>query len=327
MKKIVYSAVPGFPRSSMDEEFLSHRGFSEWWYCTGCLQSPEGSMFAFQFTLAQVNVYGVKLHILMNSLTDLQTGKHRFRQVPVLFGRNIVATADTVALDGKASMSFQASPAGSKGRMKLHVDGDGYALDAEMEALKPPVWHCEDGVLQMGIPGDPKERTYYSSYTNLVTKARLVLEGREYGLEGKSWFDRQGGTYTVTDPRTGWEWFSLRFFDDHEVMLFAFPQDGHYDGTRIEKDGSFRRLNRYKLVATGVTETRGYKFSKGWTLEMDGEEYVITPKTDGMFNAFFFEQLAEVKDKAGRLLGYSFVELLPGVRNARQHNLDAFKRH
>lgn len=44
-----------------------------------------------------------------------------------------------------------------------------------------------------------------------------------------------------------------------------------------------------------------------------------------MFNVFFFELLAEIKDEEGSLVGYGFVELLPGVRN-KNNNWNAFKR-
>ena len=97
----------------------------------------------------------------------------------------------------------------------------------------------------MGLD-DPKERTYYWSYTNLVTTGQLTLEGKTYQVSGKSWFDKQGGTYTLTKRWTNWEWFSLRFFDNEEIMLFSFPQDDYQDGTYIEKSGKYRRLNDYR---------------------------------------------------------------------------------
>jgi hypothetical protein len=46
---------------------------------------------------------------------------------------------------------------------------------------------------------------------------------------------------------------------------------------------------------------------------------------EGMFNVFFFELLADIRDDTGVLVGYCFVELLPGVRN-KNRSLDAFRR-
>jgi predicted secreted hydrolase len=177
----------------------------------------------------------------------------------------------------------------------------------------------------MGIPGD-KEKTYYYSFTNLKAVASLALNGETFSsLHGKAWFDRQGGTYTITDPRTCWEWLSLRFFDNTEAMIFAFPQDNYYDGTFIAQDGTWERMNSYKLEAKDVITYEGKKFSNGWSLQMKGKTYSIEPKASGMFNVFFFELLADIKDENGKAVGCCFVELLPGVRN-KLNNLDAFKK-
>ena len=326
MGNIVYAKGTGIPHGSFDEEFLTHKKCSEWWYCTGYLQDSSGGMFGYQFTLAKVRILGIKLHMLICSVTDFQTQKHYNTQTPVFFGKGVTTTADTLSLAEKATMTFAPNAHSSKGHIKLHMESDEFCLDTEMEAIKPPVWHCDNGVLQMGILNDPKERTYYYSFTNLATKGKLIFKGQEHdNLIGKTWFDRQGGTYSLTDPRCNWEWFSLRFFDGTETMLFAFPQDDYYDGTYIQADGQYHRLKDYKLKATDVITFEGKKFSNGWNLEMDGRQYTITPKADGMFNVFFFELLAEITDETGNLVGYGFAELLPGVRN-KNSSLDAFRR-
>ena len=327
MGKIVCTEGTGIPHRSFEEEFLSHKKCSEWWYCTGYLEKSagEGILFSYQFTLARVKILGVRFTMLICSLTDFQTGKHYNIQVPIFFGKGVTATAELLSVDGKAWITFAPNQHASKGSMHLWISGGQFTLDVEMEAVKPPVWHCDDGVLQMGIPGE-KERTYYYSFTNLAAKGTVTVNGETSGgLTGKTWFDRQGGTYTLTDARTCWEWFSLRFFDDTEIMVFAFPQDDYYDGTCIEADGTYRRLNDYTLEATDVITFEGRKFSNGWKLEIDGKRYAITPKMDGMFNVFFFELMADIKDEDGNLLGYCVVELLPGVRN-KTNSFDAFKK-
>lgn len=168
-----------------------------------------------------------------------------------------------------------------------------FSLCTKMDAVKPPVCHCDDGVLQMGIQNNPKQRTYYYSFTNLATTGKLVLKGKEYNdLIGKTRFDRQGGPYSLTKRECNWEWFSLRFFDGNEAMLFAFPHMNYYDGTFIKKDGTYHRLNNYSLEATKVVEYRNMKFSSEWKLTMNGKNYTLIPKVDGMFNVFFFELLA-----------------------------------
>lgn len=296
---------------SMEDEFLCHKNGSEWWYCTGFINDKAGKLFSFQFTLARVRIYRLQFHILMTALTDFETKRHYYAQQPIFFGKNVTITSGKIGLNGTAEMNF------SNMELELNMGGDDYSLSLDMKMVKPPVWHCDDGVLKMGID-DPKETTYYWSYTNLATSGKLTLGRNEFDVSGKAWFDKQGGTYTLTNRWTNWEWFSLRFFDGEEIMLFSFPQDNYRDGTYIEKSGKFRRLNDYEITPLGFTEAGGKKFSCSWKVEIEGvkgEKYTIIPKMDGQLNLFYFELLADVKDKSGNNVGYCVVELLPGVYN------------
>lgn len=315
MKNIQYTTSRGVPHQSMADEFLCHKNGSEWWYCTGFFNDESGKLFSFQFTLARVRVYKMQLHILMTALTDFETKKHYYAQYPIFFGRNVTITSEKVGLNGAAEMRFLDKELG------LRMKDKEYSLSLKFDVVKPPVWHCEDGVLKMGVD-DPKETTYYWSYTNLALSGKLILGGKEYKVSGKAWFDKQGGTYTLTSRWTNWEWFSMRFFDGEEVMLFSFPQDDYRDGTYIEKSGIYRRLNAYVISPLGFTEAGGKKFSCGWKVEMKDikeEQYTIIPKMDGQLNLFYLELLADIKDKDGKNVGYCVVELLPGVYNEKMN--------
>lgn len=321
MNNIQYTTSPGIPHRSMDEEFLCHKNGSEWWYATGILNDEAEKLYTFQFTLARVRLRGIQIHILMTALTDLQTKKHYYAQKPIFSRKNLTLTSEKVALDRVAEMTFSA------GELGLHQNDKDYSLSLKLEVVKPRVWHCEDGILKMGID-DPKEKTYYWSYTNLAVSGKLILENAEHKVSGKAWFDKQGGTYTLTNRLTNWEWFSMRFFDGEEIMLFAFPQDNYFDGTYIEKNGGYRQLNNYQITPLGFTEAAGNKFSFGWKVEMKGtkdEAYTIVPKIDGQLNLFYYELLADVKDKDGNNVGYCMMENLPGVYN-KISMMGAFKR-
>lgn len=326
MGKIIMTEGTGIPHRTFEDEFLTHRPCSEWWYCTGYLQDAQGRLFGYQFTLAKVKICGIRFHILITSVTDFETKKHYNTQTPIFFHRDITTTGQTLACGSKTVLTLAPNEFSSMGRMTLHMESSDFCLDVEMQATKGAVWQCADGVVQMGIPDDEKERTYYYSFTNLATTGTLMLNGQAHEhLSGKTWFDRQGGPYSLTDPRCNWEWFSLRFFDESEAMLFAFPQSNSYDGTFIATDGTYRRMADYQLAATKVITYQGMKFSSGWDLTMNGKKYTLTPKAEGMFNVFFFELLADIVDEDGQSVGYCFVELLPGVRN-KNSVLDAFKK-
>lgn len=319
MKNIQFTTSPGVPRSSMEEEFLCHKHGPEWWYATGYLNDDAGKLYTYQFTLAKIKIFGVKFHILMTALTDFETGEHHYSQQAIFFNQNVIITQDRVGVAGTAEMTF------SKESLGLHIQGKDYQLALELAVVKPAVWHCDQGVLKMGIDD---EFTYYWSYTNLAVSGKLVLKDKELQVVGKGWFDRQGGPYNPLDDRTSWEWFSLRFFDNEEVMLFSFPQDAYQDGTYIQQSGKSERLTDYKITPLEWTKAGGYKFSFGWLVEMKGikdEHYTITPKIDGQLNLFYFELLADIRDQNGKDVGYCVVELLPGVYN-KSNPLKAFSR-
>lgn len=329
MKNIQFTTSPGIPRTTMDEEFLAHKKGSEWWYNTGYLNDESGRMFGFQFTLARVKVLGIRFYMLLTSITDFETGKHYYGQKTSFLGNSLTLTADKVAFGDVAELVFSENQVANKGHIELKMNDKNYSLAVHMDAVKSPVWHCEDGMLKMGLINEPKQRTYYYSYTNLASTGKLKLGDKEFNLAGKSWFDKQGGTYTITNRWVNWEWFSLRFFDNEEIMLFSFPQDNYRDGTFIDKSGKYRRLNNFIIEPLGFINAGGYKFSNGWKITIPGikdEEYTVTPKINGQFNVFFFELLAEIKNKKGELVGYSVTELLPGVYNEKIKSSNAFKK-
>jgi predicted secreted hydrolase len=311
MTNIQYTTSPGVPPQSMEDEFLSHKNGSEWWYCTGYLHDESGRLFSFQFTLSKVIVYGIRLHILMTALSDFETGKHYYSQQAFFFGRKVNITPSLIGVEGQAVLRFD------NGKLELSIRAKDHSLSLDMNAVKPPVWHCDNGVLRMGLD-DPKQTTYYWSYTNLRATGKLVLGNKKSKVSGKAWFDRQGGTYNIINRWTHWEWFSIRFFDDEEVMLFSFPQSNYQDGTYIDKEGNYERLKDYSIKPQGFTEAGGHKFSLGWEVEIEGvkdEKYTIVPKMDGQVNLTYYELLADVRDKEGNTVGYCVVELLPGVYN------------
>ena len=256
-------------------------------------------------------VYNIRLHILVTALSDVETGKHYYSQQAFFFGRNVNITPSLIGVEGKAEMRFD------DWKLGLSITANDYSLSLDMNAAKPPVWHCDKGVLRMALD-DPKQRTYYWSYTNLRAAGTLVLGDEELEVSGKAWFDRQGGTYNIVNRWTHWEWFSMRFFDDEEVMLFSFPQSDYQDGTFIDREGNPERLTDYSIKPLGFTEAGGHKFSLGWEVEIKGvkdEKYTLVPKMDGQMNLTYFELLADIKDMKGNVVGYCVVELLPGVYN------------
>lgn len=320
MGNIVSTRGIGIPHGSFEDEFLTHKSCSEWWYVTGYLEDEDSNRFSFQYTLAQIRIFGIKFHMLLTALTDIHANRHSYAQYQDFFGKQITTNSTETTFQNRAGIRYSSNAKCSFGVMDLLINESDYTLQLNLQAQKSPVWNCEDGKLQMGILDDPNQVTYYYSITNLLVKGVLTLDRKQHAVHGKAWFDRQGGPCKLTNPLTNWEWFSFRFFDDEEIMLFSFPRTGYTDGTYIPGDGCTRRLNEYRIEPLGfLTEPKtSFRFSDGWRVTMPGikqEEYLVQPVSNGQLNLFFYELLADVINPQGERVGFCVVELLPGARN------------
>ncbi|MBR0404540.1 MAG: hypothetical protein IJI68_04980 [Eggerthellaceae bacterium] len=314
---IQFTKSKGIPHGTFEDEWLAHKRQSEWWYATGYGTGDDGKLYSFQYTLIKAMVGGLlPYYQLQAAVTNCTDEDHRI----VFAGadKNTITVSPT-----KAQVGNEACLEKTGNGMLLTMNENEFSLDVEMKPAKDPVWHCEDGKLRMRVD-KPKELTWYYSWTNVPCKGTITIDGKEVAIEGKAWVDKQGGPYSMLKTYTHWEWFSLRFFDGEEAMLFSFPnEEGLYDtayvdGTYIRADGSYERLNNYTLVPLEFTVQDGIKFACKWKLSAPGfkdERYIITPAIDGQLNLVYYELLAKVETESGEHVGYSFVELLSGARN------------
>ena len=296
------------------EEWGLHKKSSEWWYATGVLNDEEGKLYSYQFTLLRIRAAFLSPYILMLALTDFETGRHRYRQKITLSTKGIEILPERLRFGADVLLEKHASG------MRLRVSEPDFSLALDLNYGKGAVWHCDNGALQMGVD-KPNQTTLYYSYPNMPTHGEITLDGKTLRVLGKTWFDKQGGPYALLKPETHWEWFSLRFFDDEEMMLFSFPQDNYRDGTYIRKDGSYERLQAYEIEATSFITIEGNStYANAWKLRVPNrkqEQYEIRPLIDGQMNLGYYELLAGIYNEAGELAGHCFVELLPGARNKK----------
>ena len=305
-----------------DDEWPLHKKVSGWWYITGYFSDVDEPkrLYTYQFTVIKARVYGLSPWLLQLAITDLQNDRHYFRQQVKLFAKDIFVDRTTVNYGSLARVVRQ------KEEILLTIHNDLFDCELNLNKGKGATWHGDDGVLVMGNSEKKDERTVYYSYTNMPTSGKVTLhtpegENRSMLVSGKSWFDRQWGPYHLVDPMTHWEWFSLRFFDDEEVMLFSFPQWPYYDGTYVSKDKKRKLVRDYSYTPKEIVEVNGIKFSEGWDLFMPGikeEHYELRPLSNGQLNLAYFELIAEILNNRGERVGYCVVELLPGARDPQK---------
>jgi len=297
-----------------NQEWLPHKKVSGWWYITGYFNNikDDHEVYSYQYTVLRARVKGITFIVLQLAITNFQTGEHLYSQrfkmrEKKLYQGNTIKFSENVILTR------------NENDMELSVNVKKFSLKIKLQKGKGAFWHGDNGVLVMGDQEDTMQRTCYYSYTNMPTTGELKFKGNpKIEINGKSWFDRQWGPYNIMSPITHWEWFSLRFFDDEEVMIFDFPQNKNGEGTYIDKDGKSTRIKEYKSVEKELFEINKVTFSKGWKLTLPGikeENYEIVPIMDGQMNLAYFELLADIINDKGKKVGYCFVELLPLVRN------------
>jgi predicted secreted hydrolase len=303
-----------------DAEWPSHKKVSGWWYITGYLTDLENieNFYSYQFTVFNVRLFRFNFYVLHMVFTDFQTRKHIFKQrISIRKGKNVYVNQDSVVYSPFAFLKRE------RDQLKLSIKNNEFELQLDLKKGKGAIWHANNGVLVMGLPDDPQQRTVYYSYPNMPTNGKVILldnskEVTILNVSGKSWFDRQWGSFRLLDTSSHWEWFSLRFFDDEEIMLFAFPQHPFYDGTFIDKQGNSQLIRDYKYTPKEFIEVDNFTFSKGWDLILPGikeEQYEIRPIMEGQFNLAYFELIAEIINPEKERVGYCFVELIPGARN------------
>ncbi|MFW9784601.1 MAG: lipocalin-like domain-containing protein [Candidatus Heimdallarchaeota archaeon] len=303
-----------------DAEWPSHTKVTDWWFITGYLtekDNPE-NLFSYQYTLLKPRVYGLTFYVLQMAFTDFQTKNHLFKQMVTLRkGKKLYVNQNNVNYLPFSILKKK------KEHMELSMITDDFSLQLGLQKNKGAFWHADNGVLVMGLPHDTQQRTVYYTYPNMPTSGEVTLnttanEKKILKVTGKSWCDHQWGPFRLLDPASHWEWFSLRFFDDEEIMLFAFPQHPYYDGTYINHLGERQLIRNYRYTPKEYIEIDNFTFSKGWELEIPNikeERYEIRPLIDGQLNLAYFELMAEILNPKNERVGYCFAELLPGVRN------------
>lgn len=212
MKQIKYNVNK---LENFDTEWLLHKKCSEWWYSTSILRDKQNNLYSCQYTFLRMRLLPfLKPYILMSAVADFQAKKHYYTQEFTLSKKSIEIDKDKVVCNNANIFK-------NKNNMIIESIGDKFSYKLNLKYGKGPYWHCNKGKLYMGIE-DEKQTTFYYSYTNMPTTGIINLNGKEIEVKGSTWFDKQGGTFDFMNIHTHWEWFSLRFYDNEEIMLFTF---------------------------------------------------------------------------------------------------------
>ena len=297
-------ALPGW-KYEFPRDHHAHPDFkTEWWYFTGNVETEDGQEFGFQLTFFRQGVRRDDAAVTRFAVGDIKLA--HFAVSEVSHGRFRYGQKVSRGSFGEAGFSDGARVAWiDDWELRLREDGafllrareGGAALDLTLVARKAPVFHGEDGVSQKS-EGAGRASHYYS-LTRLEAEGALTLDGRAMAVKGWSWFDQEWATNQLTEKQTGWDWLSLQFEDNTELMLFQIRlKDGGRDsfshGTWIDAEGNATPVKNedFELVPgrTWRSKATGGAYPTEWSVRipkldlqiavraaMDDQELVLEP--------------------------------------------------
>lgn len=285
----------------LPREHYPHAGAGiEWWYFTGLARAPGGPRYAYFFTLFES---GTGFLALAN-VVDLESGRTVGHTEQAGFGR---APADRLDLRVAGAHLRYAG-----GAWRFGVDSPRFALDLRARPLKPYVEHGEGGTIEQSSGGPSR---YYSA-TRMAAAGTMRLGRKTLRLAGDGWLDRQWGDFRDSRLAFTYDWFSCRFADRTELMLYRFRDRAgrvlrrYATGTYVRADGSRQLVRRF--TATPLGRVFAGRYPLDWRLEVPAlrlrfEARAIVPDqlVRNRSAPTFWEGAAVVRGPKG---GYCFVE-------------------
>ncbi len=247
----------------------AHDAPIEWWYYTGHLQTETGEEVGLEltffkaFTPPQLRAFGVypisgtvdRGHVAHFAISEKDTETFTMGERTDFWAYTGEASKDALNVR-VANWSVERAEDGVSHHIRASEDG--YKIDLILTPEKPAALHGDPpGIQSMG----PGGTSYYVSYTRMKVSGTLSRNCGFLGfgcetaqVTGQAWSDHQWGDFDVSSY-AGWDWFSVQFEDNTELMLYFIRAA---DGTYLTQAGSF------------VTEA-------GRTLELTEDDIILTP--------------------------------------------------
>jgi len=258
------------PRVSLPRDHSGHPSAGiEWWYVTADGTGSDGRRYSVFFTLFKRGAFVLPT----SQVVDLGSGK-------VVGHTEIVARAavGTAELDlSLPTARLRYTPASNTWRFA--ASRPGYALDLLATPTKPYALHGGGtGVIRQSVAGPS---SYYSA-TRMAARGRITRGAAVVRFTGEAWLDHQWGSFQ-DDPRAfAWDWFSCRFDDRTELMLYRFrtragaPLPAVSTGTFVRRDGRTRPIPEFGVEAgERALVAAGRRWPLDWRLDVPSEKLTL----------------------------------------------------
>jgi predicted secreted hydrolase len=276
------TALPGYHYEFPRDHFNHPDYQTEWWYTTGNLTTADGHHFGFELTFFRQGVdrdprkketWDIQdLYLAHLALSDLDEGKFYHAERTNRAGPGLAGIDEQQKRiwNGNWEIRWEGD------EEILRVTDDMFSLSFSLHSEKPPVIHGVNGVSQK-VVGEGRA-SHYTSFTRLLTTGTIEMAGISIEVRGTSWMDHEFFTNSMDAEQVGWDWLSLQFEDNTELMLYEFRRkDGSADpyssGTYVDAQGKPVHLTAadFRLVPTGETwrsNVTSAKYPVAWNVEI-----------------------------------------------------------
>lgn len=268
-------AEPGY-HYEFPRDYFSHPEYqTEWWYYTGNLKAADGRRFGFELTFFRQAVardadsspwHIHDLYMAHFALSDVNDQRFYHDERINRAGPGIAGVDGQTGLiwNGNWQVRIEAP------KQALHAIDERFAIHLELASAKPPVIHGQDGISRKAAGAG--HASHYVSLTRLIASGNIDVDGATLPVEGTAWMDHEFFSESMDASESGWDWLSLQFNDNSEIMLYRLRhRDGKVDpyssGTYIDAQGNstFLSLNDFRMTPTSDT----------WTSRQTGGVYPI----------------------------------------------------
>lgn len=319
---------------NVPEDEAAHPAPIEWWYYTGHFADEAGKDYGFELTffkgyappssklLGFIPAFWLieKGYVAHFAITDLSEQNFDMAERADYWGYDAYAASDRfdVALgDWYARETF-------KGTYEIYAEVGGKRLRLELTPTKPVSLHGDPpGIQSMG----PGGISYYLSYTRMQAEGTLetctAFRCSEQKVRGQAWHDHQWGDFTLSGY-AGWDWFSLQFNNETELMLYFIRQpSGEYGaagGSFVTTAGETLELSEGDIIIeptgrTYTSEDTGAIYPLAWRVQVP--KYRIDTEVSALMDAQEMNTRASTGivywegavEAVGRPSGLGYVEL------------------
>jgi predicted secreted hydrolase len=279
-------ALPG-RKLSLPADHYSHPDFkTEWWYYTGHLETESGKRYGYQVTFFRFGVRDrqkemkeqplfSELYMAHFALSDINAKKFTFRErINRGYGEKAGAATDRYLVwneDWKVE--------GGEKNHRIVVSDRGTTLKLSLRSLKPAALHGDNGHSQKA-QGEGRA-SYYYSLTRMQTEGELTINGEKENVRGVTWMDHEFGSNQLGEDQVGWDWFSIHFDNDTELMLYLIRhKDGSVDpyssGTLVNGNGTTKHLAlkdfRIEVLDRWKSPKSGANYPIKWKVTIPSEQ-------------------------------------------------------